>query len=492
MPLRPRIPYDPSETTLGYAMRLSARHTGLPAIRFLSDLGVNNFQFYNGKEEAIRLFAERVDACPTELLHGSFARSRKHKTFRFESISKHFATNDAYRFCPTCLIEDGDPKNWKQRLEWCFRLMRSCPKHGTLIVDCPKGQQKDLRAIPRDFISRALRNRTQRDDDTPTYISWLQARLSDIPVNNWLDDCTIEQILGFSEVLGLARIHGIASRAELFNNAKCEAATEEGFAVVAGGEAAIIEALDEIYEANWKKAGQSGPRASYGILYNYFQGSAANDALGGPGRRILFNHVMERFAFGKGDVLFGKEVSRRVRHSLTSFLECANIPRKRAIKILKIGGLVRPESSQKEVATQVYPADEVEKLLHAYNGAIGRQEVSSYIGASVNMTRTMTARGIIKPILQPPGQRCHRRSVFSIESLDALLERLAELPILLDPDEDYVPLAYACQGKKWSTEEIIKGILDGSRPARRKAGRPRFMDLYTLRTSAMTRYLSEP
>jgi hypothetical protein len=359
-------------------------------------------------------------------------------------------------------------------------------------VNCPKENQKDLRVIPRDYINRALRNPIFRDDDVPTYNLWLQARLSGVPASTWIDGCTIEQILGFSEVLGLARIHGIASRAELFTDAQRETETEEGFAVVSKGEANIIEALDEIYEENRKKAGQSGPRASYGILYNYFQGSAANDASGGPGRRILFNHVMERFAFGKGDVLFGKEVSRRVRHSLTSFLECANIPRKRAINLLKIGGLARPESSQKDVATQVYPADEVEKLLHAYNGAIGRQEVSGYIGASVNMTRTMTARGIIKPILQPPGQRCHRSSVFSIESLDALLERLAELPILLDPDEDYVPLAYACQGKKWSTEEIIKGILDGSRPARRKAGRPRFMGLYTLRTSAMTRYLLEP
>ncbi len=128
--LQPALAFDPEETLLSYSGCLSVLHTGCGMRRLLKDRYFNVEHFVSGRPDAVEALSAATGQTQDALMRTAVRVKQRGGEFRGEDTSKQFLSPRAARYCPSCLIEDGEQADWRFRLIWGFRHVQRCDKHG--------------------------------------------------------------------------------------------------------------------------------------------------------------------------------------------------------------------------------------------------------------------------------------------------------------------------------------------------------------------------
>lgn len=470
MTLWPNLSFDPEETILSYADRMSMLHTGRGMKRLIRDLGIHTEHFTSGREEAVVEFAATVGVAVEDIQRTSIRASKRCASFRGEDISKSFLSPRASRYCPSCLEEDGDRADRRFRLIWGFRHVVRCDRHSIWLANAPCANETNLRVA---LGTAALKETEAAATETPEYLSWLRARLQgqSYSGSHWMDDQTLEQVLAASEMLGGILQHGHKMVLTKLSPAQTEEATEIGFSIYREGPEAVEEALDTIRQTSPATAVQAGSLAYYGKLFDWLD-RRSNAIDPGPIRDILRDHIVKNSAIEPGTTVLGVEIAERRYHTLYSLSGAVGIQRPRLSRLLKKLGEIPVEATEVESGNIVFEAAKILPLIKAFSTAILMQDVPDYLGASKFQVATLYRVGIVQPLIPRIGRGSVRHVVFGQQHLDDLLKRIADLPELNEATEgQFYPISYACQRGAGHFEDIFIDILEGRFPGFRRSGK---------------------
>lgn len=194
MTLWQSLPYNPEETLLSYADRLSMIHTGRGMERLVWDADITLEHFTSDHEEAVSAFAKTAGLLSEDAEQGAIRVFQRGASFRGEHVSINFVSPRAARYCSSCLAEDGLTADRRFRLIWGFRHVVRCDHHSSWLIDAPCENETNLRlAIGTEILGETKAAAT----GTPDYLSWLSTRLygQSHPSIRWIDDQTLEQVL---------------------------------------------------------------------------------------------------------------------------------------------------------------------------------------------------------------------------------------------------------------------------------------------------------
>lgn len=467
--LRPHIAFDPHETLLSYAARLSAFHTGLGGERLLRDIGVDPAAFFSGKPDAVVKFANATGNSKEAFERVAIAVHQRHVNFRGDRFSKGFLNPRTAKCCPECLSETPCRESWQHQLIWCFRPVHRCIRHGRALVPSGNKSGVDLRNA---FTHESEKETPAISQTTPKFLSWLDEQLfsNDAP-QTWMTGQTIEQVLAASEVLGAVLEHGHKVRPTKLSAGAQENATELGFSTYAEGPEAIAEALTRIRTSTSATAVQAGPLAMYGQLFDWLD-RRCNVIDPGPIRDILREHIVKHSAVDSGAIVLGVEITKRKFHSLESLAQQMAIKRIRLSRLMQKLGYIPVGASDAESGVLVFDADEVITLIDDFGSAIALNDVPLYVGASKHQFDALYASGILTPLIPRNGPGSVRYVVFARRTLDALLSRLMEFPeVGTKSPKGLDTIAFACQRGGGTTSEVVGHILEGKLSAFRRSGK---------------------
>lgn len=460
MSIWPSLAFDPEESLLSYADRLSVLHTGRGMGRLVKDFGINTAHFTSGREEAVLAFAEAAGLQVEDAKRASVRVFPRGASFRGEPISKAFLSPRAARYCPVCLEQDGEPADRQFRLIWGFRHVVRCDRHSKWLLGASCQDETNLRLSIGDD---PLEPPRAAESETPEYLTWLRARVTggpDLGIS-WMDDQTLEQVLAASEMLGGILQHGHKVALSRLSPEETEEVTDIGFSIYSEGPEAIEEALDTIRKTSPATAVQAGPLAYYGKLFDWLD-RRSNAIDPGPIRDILRDHIVKHSAVDPGTTVLGVEITERRFHTLYSLSSAVGIERSRLSRLLKKLGEIPADSTEVETGNMVFEVDKTVPLIDAFTTAIPSRDVPDYLGASKRQVEILYRAGIIQPLVPRKERGAVRNVVFGRTQLDDLLKRISDLPTLDQTNaENFHPISYACQRGAGRFEDIFIDILEG-------------------------------
>ncbi|WP_119841118.1 TniQ family protein [Pseudooceanicola algae] len=462
MRLRPYVTLDTQETAMSFAGRLAAIHTGQPLHWMLADMRINGEAFTLGRPEAISRFAAIAGIDEADLLRVTMRGIRKGMEFRGEQFHSGSLSRAADKYCPACLAEDGEHRNWRQRLIWCVAAAHRCPRHGIWLQrsEKPARTLQEATGIIPASVSHTV------SDPVPCYLQWLEARLQNVPErDSWLDEQGLEQVLDASLLLGVVMREGHKIAPNRLSVLRHEAALEEGFRVYSQGPEALVAALDRIREASPAQAAQAGPLAKYGKLYEWMNRQwQTRDP--GPLLGILRDHIIEHDVLEAGTKVLGEELKYRRFHSVQSLGEALGHKTSSMARMLKKIGHIPHDASMDDCGLIRFDAREIAQLVQDFKTGIPLADLDEYIGASFSQARALYRDGVLKPVVPAGSPGAIRHVVFSRRSLDAFLAQLAALPDSESAGQiDLHPVGAICQRKIGTTSDVVRALLANELPA---------------------------
>lgn len=470
--LRPHVPFDDRETHVSFAGRLAATHTGQPMRTFLSGLGIDPTGFSLGRDDELRSLASIAGVDPRALTRNAFQPGGLARTFRGDRCSRYFAEPKPYRICPTCVRETMGGRDLKVMLEWSFNALRSCSLHGTILEHLGAHARHDLRDVPAGRIGEANRKETVRHDEAPSYALWLVDRLHGVPENDeWMLGQSLEQVIGFSAVLGTVLLHDRHTGVQTLSAEDREVATEKGFGIFSQGPEALREVFDDLFRTQPAMGAQRGPRAGYGQVFTWLDRRSGKAALGALGD-VLFRHVVRRYSYKGGRYLLGQRVPERETHTLKSFAEAAGVSRKKALRILRINKLIPVREPEQVTSLRPFPPHAVNALIYDYRHSVPLEELAEYLGTTQSMAMSLYRRGFL-PAVDRGDRKELRRILFSKRELDGVIKTIRRLPLVTEDDQKtHASIASICQSRKIPADDLLREVLSGRRPAKRVRGTP--------------------
>ncbi|CUH77906.1 hypothetical protein TRM7557_01641 [Tritonibacter multivorans] len=475
--LWPQLPFDPQETLISYADRLSIFHTSRGMERLLRDNGIHHEHFVSGRAEAVEKFVEVIGETFGTYMDNAIRVLRRRGEFRGEPISKAFLSPRAARYCPCCLAEDGAPEDWRFRLMWGFRHVQRCEKHGVWLEPTGRASATNLRVAMSDM---PLADPKAAVGPVPTYLEWLRARVHGQVVDEtpWLADQTLEHVLAAAEMIGAVLQHGHKVKLTKRSPAEIEEATDIGFSIYSEGPEAVEEALDTIRQTSPATAVQAGPLAHYGKLFDWLD-RRCNAIDPGPIRDLLRDHIVKHSAVEPGTSILGVEITERRFHTLNSLSETVGVERKRLARLLKSMGEIPADVTEVECGNLVFEAKETVPLVEAFQSAIPMRDVPDYLVATKHQFEALYRSGILQPLVPRTGRGSNRHVVFAQTHLDEILGWIANLPEIGGSDlQDVHSISYACQRGAGRFENLFADIFKGKTAAFRNPDRKGVGSIY--------------
>ncbi|TFL18457.1 TniQ family protein [Jannaschia formosa] len=470
--LLPHIPVQPDETLNSFLARLASFHTGMGPNRILADLGINKVALLRGEAQSLDALSQATCVDSRCLSDGLIVVRQRDVLFRGQQAAKTSLSPTVKAFCPDCVAADGAPHERRHRILWCFSDVRWCPVHGRRLSEHSGDPSTGLPCVA---LSKGAAGPPEVGAP-PKFVSFVENRLRGTALDGsaWIDTQSIDQVLTASAMLGGVLEHGHDVRLNRISPDQREAAVERGYRIMAGGRAAIVEALTEIRSASTATAVQAGPLAMYGSLYDWLD-RRANLIDPGPIRDALRDHIVEHSAVETGETILGEEVKRRQFYSLQSLADSMGLDRRRLSRLLQKLGHIPAGATDAESGRLVFPADAMEEFCSDWRNAILLHDVPDYIGASKRLTHALYAAGVLEPLVPADEPGAVRKVVFSQRSLDRLLGRIAVLPIAEGEIEDHRLMTVVEAGQRGFglAVELASCVLTGCMPAYRKPGEPR-------------------
>jgi hypothetical protein len=473
--LHPYLPFHPDETLTSYVRRSSMFHTGQGAHRLLTDLGINQTDVHRGTEAALRALAKASGVDEAVLQKMTIGRIERSRTFRGERWSREFVKPEGQRICPHCLIEDtvsGGVPYQRSQFAWRLRPISTCATHRCALIEVD-GIQGD-KELELPFFSlcqlQALAEQTTIQNPTPLE-EWVIAKLSCTLPNGgqWLDGQTIEQGVRVSEILGCVLNEGIHVDLKGMTVAELRQNAVVGFEVAKLDSESVTAALGQIRQSSNSQAGQAGPKAMYGKLFEWL---AYRNPIVDPGpiKELLREHILDHTAIDTGVFLLGREVTKRRCHSVYSLSIATEIHPKRLRKILENRGLIPKGCAGVALNLLVFPAEETEKFCRELLDTIPLNQLPFEIGGSRTQVTNLHRDGTISAIIERDPEIGIGRIDFARVEIDKFLSEIGKLP-LVETSAKTIDLTSVTKRTGMSTGQIIKHVFAGTLAAFRNSDR---------------------
>ncbi|WP_333829782.1 TniQ family protein [Pararhodobacter sp.] len=487
--LMPHLPYDAEETLESFVRRLASFHTGRDAQTLLADLRIERNSFLAGSTEAIVTLAAASGVAPDILMGAAVRRFARHREFRGERWSGDFVRAEGELICPKCLAEDAvDGRGWmlKGRISWRLRSVLTCVDHDCRLVP-PPVPGEIASAFQQLAAGEGVRIMAQSPSDLELAISKRLARLP-TGAGDWMDGQTVEQGARACEMIGATLLHGLTFEHKSFSPEDWQRAGAMGFEFARLGEEIVLEALSCVAALATTTAGQAGPKAIYGRIYEWLAySSPAVDP--GPIRVLLREHILNSMVIEPGQLLLGERVEGRRLHSVHSLSKWSGLHRKRLRKILVQAGMASDDSWDIAANRLVFPAEEAEQLCRGVLHGVSLHDVPNVIGCSRSQAESLFQDGVLRSAIPLDPRYGIGKLTFAKRDLKTLLQRLEPLPLVSEDCQQIVNLVNAAKRTGLRTGLVMKGVLSGEVPASRIGGdlalrniRFRLADLDPIRT----------
>ena len=459
--LHPHLPYDEAETVESYIRRVSQFHTGRDGESFLKDLGIDKRAFLLGSDDAISKLAEATGTPVAILQMGTFQHKVRYRQFRGENCSVSFLRPEGAMVCPECLKEDStDGHLWtlKGRMAWRLRSLQSCSVHNCQLFEPENVNDQAI------FMSLTGVRDMVSIHQAPTDLELnIANRLSNTSTGagGWLDGQTIEQGAKACEMVGASFAYGHKFSQKGLSAEQWRDAGAVGYDIARNGPEAVSEALTRIAAMSSTTAGQAGPKAVYGSLYEWIAYGSKTVEFG-PIRDLLRENILNTLAIEPDDVLLGERVTGRRLHSVYSLSVQAGLHRKRLRKILVQAGLASEDSWDLSAHRLVFDADKAELLCQDIIESVSLHLVPAVLGCSRTQAESLYRERIIVPVIAIDTEHKIGKLAFARRHLSKLLHDINLLPIARRENPDLVTLTSATKRTNLTTGNIMSLVLNGS------------------------------
>ena len=234
--------------------------------------------------------------------------------------------------------------------------------------------------------------------------------------------------------------------------------TAVGYDIARNGPEAVSEALTRIVAMSSTTAGQAGPKAVYGSLYEWIAYGSKTVEFG-PIRDLLRENILNTLAIEPDDVLLGERVTGRRLHSVYSLSVQAGLHRKRLRKILVQAGFASEDSWDLAAHRLVFDADKAELLCQDIIESVSLHLVPAVLGCSRTQAESLYRERIIVPVIAIDTEHKIGKLAFARRHLSKLLEDINLLPIARRENPDLVTLTSATKRTNLTTGNIMSLVL---------------------------------
>jgi hypothetical protein len=440
---------------------------------FCRDFGIDPRGVINGDQEAVAALAELAGANANALLREAFVRldgTKRQFRHKGQLFLQSSLLRNRVRMCPACMLEDIERLDCRvaarphRRSMWLIRGVRTCSKHGVALAQVGKldgpGAIHDTSRVIADTIPRlgAL-----SDDAMPRKPSrfehYLLKRLRDNSVGSWLDSLPIYAAMHLSLVAGAVAVHGPGVTLDELDDAEAWRCEASGFDIVDNGSEGIRAFLDDLQAPYRDSRSAKGPKVMYGRLYDWLAHECRDKAYD-PVRDIIIDHSVDTLALGADDILFGRKVGVRRKHSVVSAAKEFGLHPKRMRKMLQRANLTDTGAGGPADNKVTFDAAEAEGLLKGLAESMSMERAREYLNVPRPHDRGLLERGFITPMMA--GGRAKGGHAFLKSDLDGFLERLLrDADPSLHGDPELVPLIAAARHSCSAVMDVVALVLDG-------------------------------
>jgi hypothetical protein len=466
--LHPFLPFGNGESATSYVSRLARFHGIVSALSFCTDMGLVFQKFADGEHGALSALAGLSGAPIAALLRGSLRRGDDGWRLNGERLTKPSLRRDRLHVCPKCLAADIGGQARPDvavygRAIWLVAHIRACPVHGVPLIEVAN----TLGARTHDFAAivgpvAVVIADADAGDILPASAmeDYLVGRLSGAPRENpWLDALDFFAAAKTCEMVGAVALHGRTPNLKLLTEAQWREAGAAGFAIASGGEVSIRDFLRDLQATYaYTRSATEGPQAQFGRLYQWLA-FGARDAAFDPVRDLMRRHILETMPVGPGDEIFGRQVERRVLHSVRSASLEFGVHPKRLRKLLAAKGLVADDHVTQPDDRVLFDIESASVVLQAAAG-MSLKEVETYLNAGRVQAKLLVGGGFIRPVVAA-GAPGIGENAFAKADLDAFLASLfADAVPVAAPDGAACDIPKAAKKANCSAAEIVRLILD--------------------------------
>lgn len=472
--LLPLLPFAERETFTSFVRRLALFHTGQAAHRLLADQGIDPREVNRGTKAALGAIAEISGADVKSLEAAAIGRIDRCRIFRGDRWTREFVRPEGARVCPECLTDDMLGQGLvgqKIRMHWRLRPVSTCPIHlrrlaelneidGRDDLEAPFFSANDLKTLAGQHISQ----------EPTTVEKWIFDRLEGAATTggDWLDAQTIEQGVRVCEMLGTVLKHGIHVNLKEISEEEWRLNAVAGFEVARKGESHIVAALDEIRASSTSMAGQAGPKAKYGRLYEWLAYTSPVVSHG-PIVDLLRGHILNHTAIEPGEIVLGERITERRCHSVYSLSIVLKLHPKRLRKVLEMRGSIPPGCSGVALNLLVFPAAETEAFCQDFLNSVSLAALPLMIQGSRTQATSLHRTGVLKAVINRDLEEGIGRIDFSQGEVAQFLARIEALEMARKEIET-VDLTLATKRTGFSTGQIMEAIFGGHLLAFRSPG----------------------
>lgn len=469
------------ETPMSFCSR-NAMLVGRTARDFCKDAGFEFQGVVDGDDIALQRLAHRCRADEATLKANSTVnQGRLRYSVRGQVLTREVLSRKKVRICPHCVSNDIEvghgPLSCRPygRLQWIVEPLRTCPLHGVGLVTVSDQRRParfhDFAQLVQPELDELARLSDQAPRRMPSRLEdYLSDRMSgkEHPTLRLLGALPFYAAATTCEQLGAVAIHGIDVQVDTFNDDDWYEAGAAGFEIAEAGELGIRDLMVRIQANTFaKKGGDWGLKSLFGRLHKRLWEQLGDPAYL-PVQEIFRQHVIEKFPFGAGDKILGREVTARRLHSVRSASKEYGAHRKRLRKLLHAAGHISDEQLALTDDRILFEADVAHHLLCLVSEEMPLKQAGLYLNIPRHTERALFEAGHLRPFVVGGLDRSFNHA-FAKRDLDLFLESLMRDAIQIGPsDAGYLPITAAAARARCTAAEIVDLILS------RKAKRVRF------------------
>lgn len=376
-------------------------------------------------------------------------------------------TSSSVRICPHCVAEDLDAFEGRMiarpwlRLEWIISHVRSCGRHGNLLLDIasvhPTHRTFDFsQTVAHEILPVLDRLRAEAVlGPGAAYRDWFVARLDGVrDPGNWLDDMPLHAAAAFCEMLGLSARHPAGIAVYKLGHQEWALAAEEGYRAASLGKAGIDPLLDRMVAERKYRRGILGHEKAYAHVYVFLRRSGDDPDFEKP-RAVLRDHAFATLPFNPGRTVLGATLQARKVHTLRTAALTVSRSDVGLRRILAASALTKPDA----LGRLKVPLPEFEVLAASLAEHLTTKDVASLTGFDRRLVEDLAETGMLPslPADRRPAGANHRFMRGDVRALMARLFRDAQT--VPAPHGRRVPVVQARNKTRGHASDILSLIL---------------------------------
>jgi hypothetical protein len=483
--LLPHLPFVSDETPASWAARLAAFHTGTGLSSFLADMRIPILDLATGKHSAILKLCEMADQDPEPVLANTITGlSRRRHGLRGMTVCAEFLSGRFTKFCPLCLLEDGEiagrpGSGWRHRLEWRFASVRTCSVHGLQLAEKRSplwpNQIPDLQEV---ILSQGLDLRGLADTLPRRAVSPMQLyvvdRLEGRAGPKWLDDQGIDQAVRACEMFGGLLAFGPSQKAADLDMAGWDAAGAAGWAVAAQGSAAIRSELIKARSRLREDAPHAKFAAVYGMLYAWLTNTRMSKDPG-PIRDLLRDVIVEHVPLQEGQKLLGAMVDEPHLATIFRVAQRRKVNPTTLTNFLAAQGLITQDQRTQSPGSVILDNAVAQSVVQLLKSSVSVHRAQGLLCISRPMMQILMELGLLRKLWDTDQHVSVKVMGLISGDIDRLLDWINDqFPVVEAEPPDYADLAEASQQCRVPLRSVIEGLRQGHLDAVRLAGEAGF------------------